>query len=116
MKVTLQAVIRGTVDLDSVIHPDGWRGYDDTHIKSVSFAGTVGTMYLSTLLELLKDYPLFFSCALTFYLLKRTYLHTLLSAEIGVRIMPAGRRTRVIGPAPTFTPGLLNALALIVLA
>ncbi len=26
--VTLQALIRGRVDIDSVIHSDGWRGYD----------------------------------------------------------------------------------------
>ena len=27
-KATLQAVIRGQIDLDSVIYSDGWRGYD----------------------------------------------------------------------------------------
>lgn len=27
-KVTLQGIIRGKVDLESVIHSDGWRGYD----------------------------------------------------------------------------------------
>jgi len=27
-KATLQAIIRGRVDLDSVIHSDGWRGYN----------------------------------------------------------------------------------------
>lgn len=27
-KVTLQAIIRGRVSVDSVIHSDGWRGYD----------------------------------------------------------------------------------------
>ena len=27
-KATLQAIIRGKVDLDSVIHSDGWRGYN----------------------------------------------------------------------------------------
>jgi transposase len=27
-KPTLQAVIRGRVELDTVIHSDGWRGYD----------------------------------------------------------------------------------------
>lgn len=27
-KATLQAIIRGKVDLNSLIHTDGWRGYD----------------------------------------------------------------------------------------
>ena len=27
-KATLQGIIRGRVDSDSVIHSDGWRGYD----------------------------------------------------------------------------------------
>jgi transposase len=27
-KATLQAIIRGRVSIDAVIHPDGWRGYD----------------------------------------------------------------------------------------
>ena len=28
MAATLQVLIRGRMDVDSVIHSDGWRGYD----------------------------------------------------------------------------------------
>ncbi len=37
-KATLQGIIRGRVDPDSVIHSDGWRGYDglvDLGYKSI---------------------------------------------------------------------------------